>query len=137
MNAQSSLKTDLVRCHFPGALLLTRSLRIWLGLKDSTQRETDGDRSTGLGIASAVRAPVTYDEGAEAGDLDLAALAQAFANDGEDRFDHFAGFLFRRTDALVDQVHEIGFGHALRIYPHSEGCCVDVRVAQSSIAVPV
>jgi hypothetical protein len=67
----------------------------------------------------------------------LAAMAQAFANDREGCFDHFAGFFFRRTDALVDQVHEIGFGHALwRIAPYPEGCCVDVRLAQSSVAVP-
>ncbi len=81
---------------------------------------------------------VIYDEGAKAGDLDLATVAQAFANNREDRFDHFPSFLFRRTDALVDQVHEIGFGHALlRIDPHLEGCCVDVRIAQSGVAVPV
>jgi hypothetical protein len=55
-----------------------------------------------------------YGEGAKARDLDPATVAQALANNREDRFDHFAGFLFRRTDALADQVHEIGFGHALR-----------------------
>ena len=83
-------------------------------------------------MASAARVLVIYDEGAEAADLDLAAVAQAFANDREDLFYHFAGFLFPKTDALVDQVHEIGFGHTLRrIDPHLQGCFVDVRVTQS------
>ncbi len=99
---------------------------------------TDCDRCAGPGIASAARVLVIYDEGSEAGDLDLAAVAQAVANDRKDCFDHFGGFLFRRTEALADQVREIGFGHALRrIDPHLEGCCVDVRVAQSGVAVPV
>jgi len=81
---------------------------------------------------------VTYYESAEAGDLDLTSIAQTFANDREDSFDHFAGFLLRRTDALVDQVHEIGFGYASRrIGPTWRGCCVDARVAQSWVAGPV
>src|SRR5579862_4199449 len=57
---------------------------------------------------------MVYHKAAEARNLDLAAGAQTIANDREDFFDDYPGFLFGKAYPLVDQVHEIGFGHAPR-----------------------
>jgi hypothetical protein len=110
----SGVFINVVSSSLPGRASVDAILKDLARLEGQHPAGTDCDSGAGLGIASAARVPVIYDEGAKAGDLDLATVAQAFANNREDRFDHFAGFLFWRTDALADQVHEIGFGHALR-----------------------
>jgi hypothetical protein len=55
-----------------------------------------------------------YQEGAKAGNFHFLTMAQRIPDDREYRFDHVTGFLLRGAYPLVDQIHEIGFSHALR-----------------------
>src|ERR1700691_3793810 len=55
-----------------------------------------------------------YGEAPEARNLHLLPPAQAFLDYSKDRLHHLPRFLLRGANPLVDQFHEIGFGHALR-----------------------
>src|SRR4029079_10548850 len=73
------------------------------------------DLVAGLRIAGLARPLFVDDEVAEARDLALLALFEPGLDHLEDRLDDLSGFFLRKSDALVDVLDDLGFGHARRL----------------------